>query len=147
MTDFNQATFMYKYKKNLLPSSFYDTFKKLGNFERPFSTFNRIRLSMYKNLQSSIFIFCNNKRVYLGQTKNCSFYVDPVNYVKKHHNLLRFFGFFFLITIRFFVKCFPEPLDQFISKSIFCFCCASDGLDQIGIGNSWYIIPISITYL
>ena len=34
LTDFNQATFMYKYTKNLLPSSFNDTFKKLGNFER-----------------------------------------------------------------------------------------------------------------
>ena len=34
LTDFNQATSMYKYTKNLLPSSFNDTFKTLGNFER-----------------------------------------------------------------------------------------------------------------
>ena len=27
LTDFNQATFMYKYTKNLLPSTFNDTFK------------------------------------------------------------------------------------------------------------------------
>jgi len=34
LTEFNQATFMYKYMKYLLPSSFNNTFKKLGNFER-----------------------------------------------------------------------------------------------------------------
>ena len=34
LTDFNQATFMYKYTENLLPSSFNNTFKKLENFER-----------------------------------------------------------------------------------------------------------------
>ena len=33
-TEFNQATFIYKYTKKLLPSSFHNTFKKLGNFER-----------------------------------------------------------------------------------------------------------------
>ena len=30
----NQATFKYKYTKNLLPSLFNNTFKKLGNFGR-----------------------------------------------------------------------------------------------------------------
>ena len=34
LTEFNQATFMYKYTKNLLPSSFNNTLKNLGNFER-----------------------------------------------------------------------------------------------------------------
>ena len=33
-TEFNQATFIYKYTRNLLPSSFNNTFKKLGNFGR-----------------------------------------------------------------------------------------------------------------
>ena len=34
LTIFNQTTFMYKYTKNLLSSSFNNTFKKHGNFER-----------------------------------------------------------------------------------------------------------------
>jgi len=34
LNQFNQATFMYKYMKNLLPSLYSNTFKKLGNFER-----------------------------------------------------------------------------------------------------------------
>ena len=34
LTEFNQATIMYKYTKNLLPSSFNNTFKNLENFER-----------------------------------------------------------------------------------------------------------------
>ena len=33
LTEFNQATFMSKYTKNLLPSLFNNIFKKFGNFE------------------------------------------------------------------------------------------------------------------
>ena len=34
LVDFNQAIFMYKYTNKLLPTSFENIFKKLGNFER-----------------------------------------------------------------------------------------------------------------
>jgi len=34
LTKFNRETFMYRYTKNLLPYSFNDNFKKLGNLER-----------------------------------------------------------------------------------------------------------------
>ena len=33
LVDFNQAIFMYKYTHKLLPASFENIFKKLGNFE------------------------------------------------------------------------------------------------------------------
>ena len=34
LVDFNQAIFMYKYTNKLLPTSFENIFKQLGNFER-----------------------------------------------------------------------------------------------------------------
>ena len=34
LVDFNQAIFMYKYTHKLLPASFENMFKKVGNFER-----------------------------------------------------------------------------------------------------------------
>ena len=37
MVDFNQAMFMFKYTNGLLPDSFENIFKKLGNFDRSLS--------------------------------------------------------------------------------------------------------------
>ena len=54
LVDYNQAIFMYKYTNKLLPYSFENIFKKLGNFERSLNyQLDILNLSLLKYLPSS----------------------------------------------------------------------------------------------
>ena len=60
LVDFNQAIFMYKYTHKLLPASFENIFKKLGNFERSLSTINLTfsKCAHYSIYHQSLFFRC-----------------------------------------------------------------------------------------
>ena len=61
--DFKQAIFMYKYTHKLLPASFENIFKKLGNFERSLN--NQLDILKMCSLQclpsSSLLKIWNNR--------------------------------------------------------------------------------------